>query len=302
MDETEDKSALEPGVEGKEPDPIVEIVDAPEKTSKPDKQVDGIDRLKAQIEEEKRGRLEAEQRAREAAIQTHRAKIEVDDTNLRLIDNAIETLKANADSLEAAYAQAMSDGNYAHGAKIQRAMSANEAKLLQLEDGKSAMAARLEASSKAPPPSANDPVEALASQLHPKSAAWVRAHPEYAKGSKYNAMIGAHQVAINKGIEPDTEEYFEEVERVLGLDGSPRKGSRALDDDGYEGDPMSGAAKSSDRSSPPPAAPVSRSGGSPSARVIRLTKEQAEIAKMNQMSEKEYYEQLQRARKNGEIH
>jgi hypothetical protein len=287
-----------PEVEAKEPDPVVEIVEKPEK-----REVDGIDQLKAQIEAEKKGRLEAEQRAREAALQTHRAKIEVSDTNLRLIESAIDTLKNDAENLEVAYATAMANGDYAQGAKIQRAMAQNEHKLMQLEGGKEEMSAQIAAAQKTPPPPA-DPVEALASQLHPRSAAWVRAHPDYVKGTKYNAMIGAHQVAVDKGIEPDTDEYFAEVERILGLDGSPRRVSRSFDDDDAGDDPMSGAAKSVSRSSPPPAAPVSRSGGAPgnSPRVIRLTKEQAEIAKMNQMSEKEYYEQLQRARKAGEIH
>ena len=289
-----------PEIEAKEPDPVVEIVDKVVEK----REVDGIDQLKAQIEAEKRGRLEAEQRARDAAIQTHRAKLEVNDTNLRLIDSAIETLKSDADNLEAAYANAMANGDYVQGAKIQRAMAATENKLMQLEGGKEEMSAQIAAAKNAPPPPPADPVEALASQLHPRSAAWVRAHPDYVKGTKYTAMIGAHQVTVDKGIEPDTDEYFAEVERILGLDGSPRKSSRSFDDDDAGDDPMSGAAKSVSRSSPPPAAPVSRSGGAPgnSPRVIRLTKEQAEIAKMNQMSEKEYYEQLQRARKAGEIH
>ena len=114
-------------------------------------------------------------------------------------------------------------------------------------------------------------------------------------------MIGAHNVAVSKGIELDSDEYFSEVERVLGIDA--QRNNRYVEPDADEEEALSEAAKPTQRRSSPPSAPVSRSGSAPgtSPRVIRLTKEQAEVAALNKMTEKEYWDQLQRARKSGEI-
>ena len=73
-----------------------------------------------------------------------------------------------------------------------REMAANEAKALQLENGKQSLK---ETPRSAPRPL--DPVEAFATQLSPRSAAWVRAHPEYATNPKLTQkMIAAHNMAL----------------------------------------------------------------------------------------------------------
>ena len=246
---------------------------------------DGIEGLKKQLEAEKSRREAAERKAQEAAAQVHQAKAEVDDTNLQLISNAIETVKGHTSSLRAAYAQAMAQGAYDKAADIQMEMSTNAAKLLQLENGKQAMSER----PKTPPP-VSDPVEALAAQLTPRSAAWVRAHPECARDPRmFRKMLRAHEDATDDGISPDTDEYFAAVEARLGFN---RAAERAeSDDDGTEL-----AAKTVSRRSSPAAAPVSRSAPSSpgNPRVVRLSAEEREVARLNKMSDQEYFEQKQR--------
>jgi hypothetical protein len=69
---------------------------------------------------------------------------------------------------------------------------------------------------------------------------------------------------VTDGISPDADEYFEAVETTLRM----RRPEPVRDDD-----PMTDAAKPTQRRTPPPAAPVSRSGAGPGARpnTVRLT-------------------------------
>ena len=265
---------------GKEPEIIVE--------ERPNKVIDadeGIESLKKQLQEEKTRREAAERQARESALLVHRAKTEVDDTNLQLVTNAIEQIKGQSGALKAAYAQAMAASDFNKAADLQLELSSNAAKLLQLETGRQAMAERPK---QAPP--ATDPVESIAAQLTPRSAAWVRAHPECATDPKlYRKMVRAHEDAIEDGLKADSDEYFAAVENRLGING------RATEtDDNEDGTEL--AAKVVSRRSSPAAAPVSRSAptsaGNP--RVIRLTADEREMARLNKMSDQEYYEQKQK--------
>ena len=105
-------------------------------------------------------------------------------------------------------------------------------------------------------------------------------------------MVRAHEDAVDDGIIPDTDEYFEAVERKLGFN---QRQEVDTDEDGTEQ-----AAKVVSRRSSPAAAPVSRSAPNSSGqspRVIRLTADEREMARLNKMSDQEYYEQKQRIAK-----
>ena len=111
--------------------PIVEIVnEAPEKSSKkadkhevsPD---EGILELKKSLEREKQARLEAERRAHQATQQAQKAQIDKNDSDYQLVVNAIETVKAQNETLKAAYAEAMAAGDYARAAEAQESISVN---------------------------------------------------------------------------------------------------------------------------------------------------------------------------------
>ena len=152
---------------------------------------------------------------------------------------------------------------------------------MQLEQGKTALENAPKSNPAAVAP-ISDPVEALASQLSPRSAAWVRSNPQYARDSRlYAKMIAAHNLIVADGISPDTDEYFEAVESIL----TPRRTPSAQAAD----DPMSAAAKPVERRSAPASAPVSRTG-TPGSRpnVVRLTAAEREMASMMGMTDQEY--------------
>ena len=267
--------------EPKAKEPEVEVVkaeEAPQKRTVPPEV--GIKELKFQLEQEKLARAEAEKRAQEAATREYIANNEVTNSNLSLINNAISSTQQETAYLKNNYRDAMAVGDYDRAAEIQQRMSDNAARLLQYENGKSA----IEAQAKQGPQTYQrpvDPVEALASQLSPRSAAWIRNNPQFATDQRlFQKMVAAHNLAVADGLAPDTDDYFATIEDTLRV----RRAEPV-----YE-DPMAGAATVTQKRAAPPAAPVSRSGngtGSNPNRVT-LTSAEREMAQMMGMTDKEY--------------
>jgi phage I-like protein len=164
------------------------------------------------------------------------------------------------------------------------------AKLLQLEQGMAAM----DNAPRTPPKVYvnNDPVEQLASQLSAQSAAWVRAHPEYARDPrKTQEMVAAHNLVTARGHRPDTPEYFDNVEKILGVNSSHES-------------PLSSASDSYSNRVSPPAAPVTRSMTTSGQRtnIVRLSAEEREMAQMMGMTPEDYARNKLALKRAGKIH
>ena len=246
---------------------------------------EGIKELRAKLEQEQIARAEAERRAREMHQHANRANMEVQDTNLQLIHSAMDNVKRNSEILKQHYAAALQAGAFDKAAEIQEHMAINSAKLLQLENGRSALQAKLESQQSQPEPMTADPVEQVASQLSPRSAAWVRNHPQCITDKRlYQKMVGAHNIAVADGYSPDTDEYFEFIENQMGF----RRGGRTTEVEVDE--PLSAASSPAQKRGAPPPAPSSRaaSGTNGSKNVVRLSSEEREIAQMMGMSPEEY--------------
>ena len=247
--------------------------------------------LKRQLEAEKAGRVAAEQKLHQAARDVHSARSEVDETNLQLVVNAIDTVNRDIDLLKQAHTYAMQSGDFARATEIQSEMSSNSAKLLQLENGRQAMESAPRKPEPVAPPA--DPVEAFTAQLSRRSADWVRQHPEFVRDPRLNAkMIAAHNLAVADGIPTDTDEYFEAIEQTLKV--TP-KAAQSETDDQY-------AAKAvRRRDAAPAAAPANRGGQSASSNVVRLSAAQREMAEMMGMKPEEYAKNMVALKKEGKI-
>jgi len=275
---------------------VVEVENPPKNASKEQiEPQEGIQELKMKLEQERAARIEAEKQARAAYSSAAEAKNEVQDTNLQLVKNAIDTVKRNNDILKYNYSEAMSVGDYTKAAEIQETMGMNSAKLMELERGRSHM----ENAPKAIPPEPmrhSDPVEELASQLSPRSADWVRRNPQCVTDPRmYQKMVAAHNIAVADGYTPDSDDYFGQIEDTLKI-------SKRVNTD-YDDDPTSGAAKVTQRRSAPPAAPVSRGGGGTGSRPneVRLTRDEIETARDLGMTEKEYARNKMLLKKEGRM-
>lgn len=259
----------------------------------------GIEALKQQLEMERVARAEAEKRARMAENTASKASYEVQDSNLQLIVSAIDSVNRTNTMLKRDYAAAMQAGAFDQAAEIQSQMSINGAKLLQLENGKAALTERLKNPPQQQPEMPADPVEAIASQLSPRSAAWVRAHPECVRDKRlYMKMVGAHNIAVADGFQADTDEYFAEIERQLGYR-KPQTAVQAEEDE----EPTSMAAKPMARKAPPPAAPSSRaaSNGTGGRNTVTLTREEREMAGIMGMTPEEYAKNKIALKKEGKL-
>lgn len=251
---------------------------------------EGVDDLKSRLQAAEARAKAAEEAKHRAEMEAYAARGTVQETNLHLVSNAIDTLRQSNEIAKANYKAAMANGDYDAAAGYQEEMASHAAKLLQLEQGKQAL--ENTPAPVAPVQRPSDPVEAFAGLLSPRSADWVRRHPQFVTDPRLNQkMIAAHNMAVADGHAADTDEYFATVESLLGV----RKEAPAVDN------AMSEAAQpAARRSAPPPAAPVSREtrGGN----VVRLTAEEREMAEMMKMTPEEYARNKVALKKEGRLH
>ena len=260
----------------------IQIVEAPEEPKieeKPQLSVeDGINELKFKLEEERKAREAAERRAKEAMEQASLYKNDAADSNMKMIDTAIDTIKRNQEILKQNLRDAVAMGDADAQADILMSIQKTQSDHEKLMYGKQ----QYEATVKAAPA---DPVEAMASNLTPRSAEWVRAHPEYARDQALTRrMVRAHEDALDEGIRPDTDEYFDYVETRLKVRQAPVQQEATLSE--------ASTSTSGRRAAAPPAAPVSRSGTGTGSRpnVVTLTRAEQEAARDMGMTPKEYAE------------
>lgn len=297
---------IEVVIDEKLPDPILEgeivISEAPtplKEAKTPLEPEEGIAKLKENLENERKAKEQAEQRAlesdrraREEAQRAAQARSETQDSQLSLVTGAIDTVKQSQAIQKDRLRDAMASGDFDAAADIQLKMSENAAKLMEMERGK----VQLEERAKNPPQMErqrhSDPVEDIAVQLSPRSAAWIRTHPDYARDPQlYSKVVAADGWARASGYAADSDAYFESVEKMLGVRDDVAV-TRTHDD-----------TPAPQRRPAPAAAPPSRSLGTNGAtrRVIRLTAEQAEFAEMNGQSPEEYAHHLEALRAEGKI-
>jgi hypothetical protein len=253
---------------------------------------DGIADLQRQLDAERARREAAERMQREAEERERSARIDKDESEIHLVTNAIQTLNRDKEILRANYAQALRAGEFERAASINDEINEAATQLQQLTNGLEAMKSKPKVQPM--PPQSSDPVEAFAARLTPRSADWVRAHPEFVKDSRLNRkMIAAHELAVADGHAPDTDGYFSAIEQTLNVN---RRAASAVDEEA-----SSSAAKVvSRRDAAPAAAPVSR-GGSNRTNVVRLTAAEREMADMMGMKHDDYAKNKIALQKEGKL-
>ena len=271
-DESSVEIKLDEPIQGKKPE------------GAPDEREVALTELRQQLEEqrsfaekERQARLQAEEFARRQSEEAEFAKVETQDSNLRVVASAIEQTEAVAQNAERAYADAMQAGDYTAAAKAQRAMAYCESQLSQLSYAKKQLEGQLEKRTaegrvdapapeyrKVEPP--QDPVEALAARLTPKSAEWLRAHPQAA--GQVNKLTAAHTAATElEGIPVESPEYFAYIEARLGISQGDKKSAQAP-----------APAKKPMASAPVQSGSSYSSGGRTSSDSIHLTSAEVEMA------------------------
>lgn len=268
----------------------------------------GIEKLREQLKASESARQAAETRERETAQAEANARGEVQKTQIDLVNGAIERVTQADDQLEAKYAEAAAAGDWVAAAKAQREMSTNAAELQTLKNGK----VQMEKAPKPQPRAPADPVEAYVADIgskYPRSQAWVRAHPEFARTKDgQDMLVAAHQIALKRNLTPESDEYFKSVERTLDVvpAGAATAAPNGQDTD-VDLDPMADTAATpvAPRRAAPAAAPVTRSGGNARSTNMKLTPDQVEMAKASFPNSKtpleDYARELLALRKEGRL-
>lgn len=255
-----------------------------------------LDDLKRQLESERNARATVEQQIRQAQNTLQRTAEEKRETEFQFLNGALNAVDQQLEVLKSNYAQALANGDHTQAAEINLEMSKATSARLQLTNGISAMKEN-PPPKVVPMPPPVDPVEALTSRLSPRSAQWVREHPEYARESRLTQkMIAAHQLAVADGMSPDTDDYFGYVERVLGVKNEPK--TQKPQKNQQEEPVLSQAANPVKRA--PPAAPVSRGNGA-DGRIVTLSKDEVEMASLMGMTKEEYAKNKQQLKKEGKM-
>lgn len=188
---------------------------------------DPIEDLKGQFAQmsqlanaEKTAHQQTARQLEEANRELQTVRSTVTDSQLDTVLSGIQAAEAEATSAEQASIAAAEAGDFAAQARAQRKMSAAESRIQRLTEAKGDLedvkatkpAPRTEARPE-PRPEPVDKVELFAKSMSPRSAAWIRSHPDCVTDAKKNArMLAAHNLAVADDIAVDSDEYFKRIE------------------------------------------------------------------------------------------
>lgn len=268
---------------------------------------DGIEELKKSLEaqkkaadEERRRRIDAEKRAYEAQVHAQQRDAEAKNAEYHQVVGAISQLEERERGLMAAWTEAKSMGDYQKEAEIQKQMLETTSVLSRLRNGKTNMETELKRPIQPVAPPVIDPIEAYASTMSPKSANWLRSNRSFLQDVGGNLiqrnqllLVAAHNKALAEGLEQDADDYFDYVEKEIGM--RKRASRREEIEEDEDDSALSSAAAPTRRSVSPPAAPVSRGGTRKGT--FTLTPAQREAAKFSQVTEEQYYQNMMRDKK-----
>lgn len=256
-------------------------------------------------------REEAERRAAKAHNEAVATEREMRESRYEAVVHALSASQGQLAQSKSAYKQAMIDSDFDKAAEIAAEIGTVSARISQLEAGKlehesqsrRGDGGRVERERE--PESIKDQQDSFIQRLPPRSAAWVREHRErYFNDSAFQNMVsGAHQLAVGRGIQQDSDGYFDFIEKECGLRQRDephvehQEGAAAPPPAPTAKSPTSTAAASAPRRSPTPSAPAAggaptsaRSSGSPSVGV-QLTPEEREFCRINDIKEEGYAQQ-----------
>lgn len=281
----------------------------------------GVDELRNQIKsleareaEANRQRAEYERFAREQAAQTqaaqeeaNRARTEAAGFQRSNIDSEIAAAQAEADVARRDYQAALETGDFSKATDANWRINKAASKVNLLEEKKSVLDAEparthegaVRPQPQQPPqqPRLQNEVERFISDKSPRTQSWLRAHPETITDPRMNnKTVAAHYEALAEGYAPDTDSYFQFVDRKLGFSGRMESDSGPAD--------AAPAPAPQRKPAAPPAAPVSRESPRSDRSTTRmyLTRGEQEVAEALGITNAEYARRKQAMEKQGYYH
>jgi hypothetical protein len=276
--------------EQKAPEQTVEVEKKESEPPPPPPPPDPTEELKTQYEalqreqETRRTELEAartrEEQARRQAEAARRdatqSQAQMIDAQLEGVTSALAGAESDGSGAEMEYAAAMERADYIAAAKAQRKMAAAEARINQLGQQKDYLdqLKKTPQQQRQPQASGGDDVDQWIESLSGPSRDWARNHRDWiADPAKKRKVEAAHLHALGEELVPNSPEYFDHVERRLGL----KKGPERNPDTGQ----FTSDKPAPKRAGAPPSAPVNAGGNGTSAisgNTVTLTQGEARAA------------------------
>jgi hypothetical protein len=165
---------------------------------------------------------EAHRAAQEAIREAEAAKAQARSSNADTINTALASATAEVEAAKRDIKLAGEAGDYEALADAQERLAAAKSLALRYDEAKADLeAAKQEQPKRREAPQERvpaDPVESYIAGRSAPTAQWLRSHTDYITDPRKNAkMNAAHHDAVAEGFAPDTPQYFEHVEKFLGL-------------------------------------------------------------------------------------
>ena len=147
---------------------------------------------------------------------------EVVTSQLDTVLSGIQAAESDASAAEREYVAAAEAGDFAAQARAQRKIAGAESRMQRLreaegdlKDQTAAKPVPRQETRQQPRQQAPDPVEAVASSMAPRAAAWIRSHPDYVTDrSKNSKMLVTHYTALAEGLEEGGDDYFARLDAM----------------------------------------------------------------------------------------
>jgi hypothetical protein len=263
----------------------------------------GAEQLRAQLNQAREQTALAQRQAQELAQRAQFAEQRAIGSTVGMIDSALEAAQHQAVNAKAKFQAALDAADHATAAQAQEEMADARHNLLRLQEQR----AIVEQQARQPQPqqpqrqhpaqNAPPPVEAIMRDLaqtgYPRSADWLRSHPEWTSPDRMKRVASAHNHLVdNRGLVAETDEYFSALEQELGM-GQQQRGAAPNYGNGRR--PSQAAAPAST------AQPSLRTGQTVRRGHVQLNPAQREAAELSGMTDREYAESFEDARTSGKL-
>lgn len=252
-----------------------------------------LDAFKATAEAERAARTKAEHAQREEAERRSQSEEQLKVERQSSVLGSLEAATAERDSAKAAFKAAMAAGDFDRAGEEQERLTKAVYRVEDLERKKSTIDVPerqkpAEGRVTAPERPTVDPVEGYLSQFSPRTQSYLRQRPDLITSPKLNKKAGwLHDEAVEKGLKPDTDEYFAFLDDELGYS-APSPQAKATET--HVVAPPVKKPSSAIASAPPSRRNITPMGDGKVR--VNLTESQKRAARIAGVSEKAYAEQL----------
>jgi hypothetical protein len=261
--------------------------------------------LRAQLQAQREATALAQRQAMEAAQRAQIAEQRVMGSTVSAIDSALEAAQQQAANFKAELQAALDAADHKAAVDAQEKFNDARHNLLRLQEQRAYVDAEArrqpQPQRQQPQPQLQQPnvdqiMHGLINDGYPRSADWLRAHPEWTSRPDLLKRVASasNHLVDNKGLIAETDEYFDALEQELGMRQRPNGGGGDYSSVQRRPGPTASAPTST--------ASVSLRTGQPQIRSrVPLTPEQREFAEIHGMTEKEYAKEFEEARVAGKL-